>query len=121
SVGGAALVSVIGAVALSQLTLAMITGFGQVGLLVAVLATTIFGVPTARGAYPAEALPGFFEALGFLPMRWIVDGARAAFYFDGRGSAGLTGSLVVLGLYAIGAVAVGVLLARISERRAEAA
>lgn len=118
SVWAAALVSIVGAIALSQLTLAMITGFGQVGLLVAVLATTIFGVPTARGVYPAEALPGFFEALGFLPMRWIVDGARAAFYFDGRGSAGLTGSLVVLSLYAVGAVALGVLVARISERRA---
>lgn len=117
SVGATVLVSILGAIALSQLTLAMVTGFGEVGLLVAVLATTIFGVPTARGVYPAEALPAFFEKLGFLPMRWIVDGARAAFYFDGRGGAGLTGSVVVLCIYIIFAVLLGVLVARVSHRR----
>src|SRR5699024_2615285 len=51
SVGATLAVSIIGAIALSQITLALLTGFGQIGLLVTVLTTTIFGVPTARGVY----------------------------------------------------------------------
>lgn len=117
SVPATLLVSILGALALSQLTLAVITGFGSLGLLVAVLATTIFGVPSARGVYPAEAIPAFFQALGFLPMRWIVDGARAAFYFDGRADAGLRGSIVVLVAYVVGSVLAGVAVARLSHRR----
>ncbi|MEO6629735.1 MAG: hypothetical protein ABIP03_14345 [Aquihabitans sp.] len=113
-----ALVSVLGTLALAWLTLAVITGFGELGLLVAVLATTIFGVPSARGVYPVEAMPAFFSALGFLPMRWIVDGARASFYFDGRGAAGLQGSIIVLSLYIVGSLVCGVGIARICHRRA---
>lgn len=115
-----ALVSVLGALALAWLTLAVVTGFGELGLLVVVLATTIFGVPSARGVYPVEAMPAFFAALGFLPMRWIVDGARASFYFDGRGAAGLEGSIIVLSLYIAGSLACGVGIARICQRRATA-
>lgn len=117
SVGATALISVLAAIALSQLTLAMVTGFGEIGLLITVLATTIFGVPTARGVYPAEALPDFFAGLGFLPMRWIVDGTRAAFYFDGRGAAGLTGAVNVLCIYIVIAVGLGAVFARISNQR----
>lgn len=113
AVGATALISVLGTLALAWLALAFVTGFGELGLLVAVLATTIFGVPSARGVYPVEAMPGFFRALGFLPMRWIVDGARAAFYFDGRAGAGLRGAIIVLVLYAVGSLAFGVLVARI--------
>lgn len=108
----------LGVLALAWLTLAVITGFGELGLLVAVLATTIFGVPSARGVYPVEAMPAFFRALGFLPMRWIVDGARASFYFDGRGAAGLQGSIIVLSFYIVGSLACGVAIARICHHRA---
>ncbi len=117
-VASTALVSVLGTLALAWLTLAMFTGFGELGLLVTVLATTIFGVPSARGVYPAEAMPTFFRGLGFLPMRWIVDGARASFYFDGRGAAGLRGSIIVLILYSAGALALGAVIARVTQRRA---
>ena len=118
NVATTALVSVLGALALAWLTLGVITGFGELGLLLVVLATTIFGVPSARGVYPVEAMPAFFGALGFLPMRWIVDGARASFYFDGRAAAGLQGAIVVLTLYILGSLAFGVGIARTSRRRA---
>ena len=117
-VASTAVVSVLGTLALAWLTLAMFTGFGELGLLVTVLATTIFGVPSARGVYPAEAMPTFFRGLGFLPMRWIVDGARASFYFDGRAAAGLRGSIIVLVLYIAGALALGAVIAQVTQRRA---
>ncbi|MBI2708239.1 MAG: DUF3533 domain-containing protein [Actinobacteria bacterium] len=103
--------------AIAWVALAFLTAFGILGDLVAILATTIFGVPSARGVYPEQAMPAFFRGLGaVLPLRWITDGMRAAFYFDGRATAGLAGGWAALVMYGIGGLAVGWLVTLVVER-----
>jgi ABC-type phosphate/phosphonate transport system permease subunit len=41
----------------------------------------------------------------------MTDGARALLFFDARGSAGLTRALVALGIYAVGGLVLGGLVA----------
>jgi len=106
--------------AMATVTLLLYTAFDVGGSLVAVFFTTIFGVPSAGGVYPAEALPAFFRFLGsFLPLRYITDGTRALIYFDGA-AAGLGRSLAVLGAYLAGAVLLAWTVTRRIDRRATA-
>lgn len=100
--------AVLGIAAISALTLLFITAFGTMGLVLGVLFTTIFGVPSAGGVYPLEMMPPFFQFLAaWLPLRYMTDGARALLFFDGRGAAGLSTALWVLGLYLAGSIAAG--------------
>lgn len=115
----AAMFSIAAMMAMVWFAQAFLAAFGLLGDLFVILLTTIFGVPSARGVYPKEALPGFFGALGdALPLRWITDGMRAIFFFDGRGTAGLTGAWTAVLIYAVLGVALGVIASRLSERRA---
>ena len=94
--------AILGVLAMSWLTLALLTAFGVLGDVIALLITTIFGVPSARGVYPAEALSGFFVAIGqVLPLRYLTDGFRALFFFDARWAAGLHGALVGIVVWAV--------------------
>jgi YhgE/Pip-like protein len=114
----AALFAIAGVLAMSLLTLAFLTAFGLVGDLLAVVVIVVFGVPSARGVYPSEALPAFFVALGrFLPLRWLTDGMRSMFFFAGRADAGLRGAWIAIGLYAVIALGLGYVVARWSDRR----
>jgi len=75
----------------------------------------VLGNPSAGGAYQAALLPPFWRALtGALPNGAGVDSVRRIVYFGGRG---VGGDLLVIALYAIGGVAVAVLVARRRERR----
>lgn len=104
--------------AMATVTLLLYTAFDVGGSLLAVFFTTIFGVPSAGGVYPAEALPEFFRFLGsFLPLRYITDGTRALIYFDGA-AAGLGRSLAVLAAYLAGAVLLAWTVTRRIDRRA---
>jgi YhgE/Pip-like protein len=114
----AVLFAMLGVLAMSLLTLALLTAFGLVGDLIALLVMTIFGVPSARGVYPSEALPGFFRALGeVLPLRWLTDGLRSLFYFSGRADAGLRGAWFAVVLYALVGLLLGLLAALWSQQR----
>ena len=112
----AALFAVLGVLAITEFALAMLTAFGTAGDLVVLLVTTIFGVPSARGVYPAEAIPRLFVRLGdVLPLRFLTDGMRSLFFFGGRAQlgAGITGMLV----WAVGSIVLGAAIAEASARR----
>ena len=101
----------------SMITLTLLIAFGIAGELLAVFFTTIFGVPSAGGVYPPQALPPFFRFLhGWLPLRYITDGARALIFFNGD-DVGLGRAVRVLAVYALGALALGFLAARRREGR----
>ncbi len=112
------LVCGLGVLTMGALTLLCVIAFGVLGEIVVVLLTTIFGVPSSRGVYPKEALPGFFQALGeFLPMRYLTDALRSAMYFDGRAAAGLQRGIVALVLWLVGSVIVATLVSLVMQRR----
>lgn len=109
--------AVLGVAAIATVTLTFITAFGTAGLVLGVLFTTIFGVPSAGGVYPLEMLPGFFRFLAtWLPLRYMTDGTRALIFFDGRGDAGLAAALWVLAGYLVGAAALGAGIAFANDR-----
>ncbi len=115
---GALLLAMASVLAMMWLAQAFLVAFGIVGDLLVLLLTTIFGVPSARGVYPAEALPAFFRVIGaVLPLRWITDGMRATFFFEGAGAAGLRGAWVAVAAYAVVSLAAGAGAARLSQRR----
>jgi len=52
---------------------------------------------SSGGTVPIQALPGFFNLVGHVePLRNVLMGTRAILYFDAKGDAGLTHSLVVI-------------------------
>jgi YhgE/Pip-like protein len=111
------LFAVLGVAAIATVTLFFITAFGTAGLVLGVLFTTIFGVPSAGGVYPLEMVPPFFQFLAtWLPLRYMTDGTRALLFFDGRGDAGLTTAIWVLLAYLLGAIAAGAATALAIDR-----
>ena len=97
------LFAILGIAATGYITLFLLTAFGTAGLVLGVLFTTIFGVPSAGGVYPLEMIPGLFRFLSlWLPLRYMTDGARALIFFEGRGGAGLNPAILVLVAYAAG-------------------
>lgn len=103
-----ALFAVLGVTAVSMVTLLFVTTLGNFGVLLGILVTTIFGVPSAGGVYPQEMMPRFFQLLGdVLPLRYLTDGSRSLIFFEGRLDAGLETALWALGLYAAAAAALG--------------
>ena len=111
------LFATLGILAVAMPTLILLTTLGELGMIFALLFTTIFGVPSAGGVYPIEMLPAFFRFLArWLPLRYMTDGARALLFFDGRGAAGLRRALVPLGIYATGGLVLGGLVAFAIDR-----
>lgn len=107
-----ALFAVLGVAAAAAVTLAFLTAFGLAGSLLGILFITILGVPASGGPYPIELLPGFFRFLaGWLPLRYMTDGARSLAFFDGKLDAGLGPALWVLAAYTAGGLLVGGLVA----------
>lgn len=114
----ALVLGVVTVLATTWFTLALLTMFGLLGDLLVILLTTIFGVPSARGVYPAEALPRFFRVIGeILPLRYVTDGLRSVFYFDGLALAGLRGAWIALGLFALLGLLLGFGGAAVANRR----
>ena len=108
----------LGASAIALVTLIFLTLFGIGGELLGVLFTTIFGVPSALGVYPAEALPRFFRVTSFWhPMHYLTDGMRSLAFYDGRSAAGLGTAVVVLAVWLVSAAVVGFVMAWLIGRR----
>ncbi len=61
-------------VAIGALTLLLITVFSLPGILIGLLVTTIVGVPSAMGVFPAEMMPAFYRALGRRAARAVPVG-----------------------------------------------
>jgi uncharacterized phage infection (PIP) family protein YhgE len=111
-------VAALGASAIALVTLVFLTLFGIGGELLGVLFTTIFGVPSALGVYPAEALPGFFRFVAsWHPMHYLTDAFRSLTFYDGRGAAGLSTALAVLIAWWVGAALLGLVSAVLIDRR----
>lgn len=111
-------VAVLGASAIALVTLIFLTMFGIGGELLGVLFTTIFGVPSALGVYPVEALPPFFRFTSqWHPMHYLTDAMRSLTFYGGRTSSGLGFALVVLAIWLAGAGVVGFVVALLIQRR----
>jgi ABC-type polysaccharide/polyol phosphate export permease len=118
----ALLLAMAGVLAMMWFAQVFLVAFGLVGDLLVLLLTTIFGVPSARGVYPAEALPTFFQVIGaVLPLRWLTDGMRSAFFYGGTAASGLRGAWVAIAAYALVSLALGAVVARTAARRARPA
>lgn len=111
------LFAVLGVTMSAMITLTLLTAFGIPGELFAFFFAVIFGVPSAGGVYPVQALPTFFRFLhAWMPLRYLTDGSRALIYFNGA-DLGLTRAVVVLSAYAVGALLVGAAMAWRIDRR----
>jgi YhgE/Pip-like protein len=78
-------------------TLALLAVFGSIGQLLAMLLLIYLSLASSGGTVPPQALPGVFNLVGKVePLRQVLGGTRAILYFDARGSAGLTHSLIVI-------------------------
>ncbi|MCK8675560.1 SNG1 family protein [Rhodococcus sp. HM1] len=98
--------------------LAVVSIFGQAGLLVNLLLFIVLGLPSSGGTVPLEAMPPLFDWLStFEPMHQMYIATRAILYFDGRGAAGLAHGvwMTLLGL-AIGLV-LGAVITMIYDKR----
>jgi hypothetical protein len=87
------------AVAIAFATLVLFAALGTVGQLVALILFVYLALASSGGTVPLEAVPGPFKAVSrFEPLHQVLIGNRAILYFDARGSAGLTRSIVVIGI-----------------------
>jgi ABC-type multidrug transport system permease subunit len=78
-------------------TLALMAAFGSIGQLLAMILLVYLSLASSGGTVPIEALPGFFGVAAHVePLRQVLLGTRAILYFNARGDAGLTHSLVLL-------------------------
>lgn len=113
-------VGVLGAVSVGMVSLLFLILFGMVGELLGVLFTTIFGVPSALGVYPSEAIPGFFDWISsWHPLRYLTDAMRSVAFFGGSG-AGLGKAVTVLALWLAVATLLAAAAARLQPRPARA-
>lgn len=78
-------------------TLALLATFGSIGQLLAMLLLVYLSLASSGGTVPIQALPGIFNVVGHVePLRQVLAGTRAILYFEARGDAGLTHSLVIV-------------------------
>lgn len=78
-------------------TLALLAAFGAIGQLLAVLLLVYLSLASSGGTVPIQALPGVFRVVAHVePLRQLLLGTRAILYFNARGDAGLTTSLIVV-------------------------
>ncbi len=99
-------------------TLALLATFGSIGQLLAMILLVYLSLASAGGTVPIQALPGVFKVVGAVePLRNTLAGTRAILYFEARGDAGLTHSLVVLVLEVLFWAAVGLGVSTWYDRR----
>ncbi|NWJ47725.1 MAG: DUF3533 domain-containing protein [Chloroflexi bacterium] len=111
------LFSVLGSLAVAEMSLLFQITFGRLGLLVGVMFFTILGVPASGGPYPAQMVPEFWRFLhGWLPMRYMTDGLRSLLFMNGNMDAGLGKAILALALYAVGGLLVAWLASHLIER-----
>jgi hypothetical protein len=104
--------------ATAAVTMAFQVLFGVIGIGITVLVFVILGNPSAGGAYQASLLPPFWRAISSaLPNGAGTDAVRRIVYF---GANGISGDLIVIGIYAIAGVIVTLAGSIWFERRATA-
>lgn len=87
----------LGALMIATGTLALLAAFGSLGQLLAVILLVYLSLASSGGTVPIQALPGVLQGVGHVePLRQMLLGTRAILYFDARGDAGLTTSLIVI-------------------------
>lgn len=87
----------LGALMIATGTLALLAAFGAIGQLLAVLLLVYLSLASSGGTVPIQALPGIFQGVAHVePLRQLLLGTRAILYFNARGDAGLTTSLIVV-------------------------
>lgn len=97
-------------------TIALQALLGVLGTAVAMVLLVVIGNPSSGGVYQLPLLPGFWRTIGdALPNGAAVQAARHIAYF---GSHGVAAHLVILGAYAVGAIAAAVTLTALRSRRA---
>lgn len=102
----------------AMFTLLFLTLLGTPGLLLAILVQTFLGAPSARGIFPKEMLPTFYQWMGdILPLRYITDGVRAIMFYGADADAGVTRGIVGLAIIAAVSFVVSGLYAWVTSRR----
>jgi len=91
----------------AMVTLALQSLFGIIGIGITILLFVVLGNPSAGGAYQAELLPPLWRALSSaLPNGAGTTALRGIVYFDGHR---VTGSFVLIAVYAVAGIAVTLL------------
>ena len=102
--------------AAAAVTIALQELIGIVGIGVAIVLFVVIGNPSAGGAYQLPLLPGFWRTIGdALPNGAGVDTLRRIVYFDGHG---ITGHLITLGAYSLGAITAALAVTAYRSRKA---
>jgi YhgE/Pip-like protein len=91
------LLATLAALMIATGTLALLAAFGSIGQLLAMILLIYLSLASSGGTVPIQALPGIFNIVGHVePLRQVLTGTRAILYFDAKGDAGLTHSLIVI-------------------------
>ncbi|MET9489824.1 ABC transporter permease [Nocardia sp. NPDC006630] len=97
--------------------LALLSIVGPLGLVLGLIVLMVLGVPSSGGAYPLQMVPPAMRWLGEgLPMRRAIDGIRAILFYDGRWDAGISHSIVVLGIWLASALIAGLAVPALFDR-----
>ena len=100
----------------AAVTMALQVAAGVLGIGLTVLLFVVLGNPTAGGAYQASLLPGFWRVLSpALPNGAGTDAVRGVVYLGGTG---VTGSLLVIAVYAVFGTVVALVGSNLFARRA---
>jgi hypothetical protein len=112
------LLAALAALMIATGTLTLLAAFGAIGQLLAMLLLIYLSLASSGGTVPIEALPGFFNLVGHVePLRNVLTGTRAILYFDAKGDAGLTHSLIVIASELIFWAASGLAITSLYDRR----
>jgi hypothetical protein len=99
-------------------TMAFQVLFGVLGIAITVLVFVILGTPSAGGAYQPPLLPPFWRAISpALPNGAGLSAARRIAYFAANG---ISGDLIVIGIYALAGIIITLAGSLFFERRANA-
>lgn len=104
--------------AVSAIVLALVTLGGSAGMLLSLIYLVFMGLPSAGAVVPLQAVPAFFRDIApFEPLHHIFTAVRSVLYFDASGPAGLTSGVVGLVVMLLVAVALGLLVGLLYDRR----
>jgi YhgE/Pip-like protein len=112
------LLATLAALMIATATLTLLAVFGAIGQLLAMLLLIYLSLASSGGTVPIQALPGFFNLVGHVePLRNVLMGTRAIMYFDAKGDAGLTHSLIVIASELLFWAAIGLAITSWYDRR----
>ena len=104
------LVSWLAMSAVSAAVFALLTVFGNAGLLVSMIYLVLMGLPSSGAVVPIEALPGFFRAIApWEPLHHIATAVRSVLYFGAGSDTGLGADALALSAILAVSLLVGLL------------